>query len=81
MGSWNFSSSINEGENMEKIFKVTGMHCKSCEILLMDVLSEIKAVSQIAIDHKSGTVKFSYDNEAVLPDVKKAIEAEGYKVL
>ncbi len=65
---------------MEKTLKVSGMHCKSCELLLADVLSEIKGISKISIDHKSGSVEFDYDNENVLPSVKKAIETEGYKV-
>ena len=65
---------------MEKILKVKGMHCKSCEILLSDVLSEISGISKISIDHKSGMLRFTYTNESLLTEVKKVIEEQGYTV-
>ena len=71
---------IIKGENMEKTLKVSGMHCRSCELLLTDVLSEITGISKVSIDQKAGTVKFSYDSEGSLLQAKKAIEAEGYNV-
>ena len=65
---------------MEKIMNVKGMHCKSCEILLTDVISEIKGVDKVTVEHKNGTVKISYSDEKIIPGIKKAIEAEGYTV-
>ncbi len=66
------------GVNMEKVLNVTGMHCKSCELLLIDILSELPGISNISIDHKKGTVRFVYTDENVISQVKKAILAEGY---
>ena len=68
------------GEIMEKILDVSGLHCKSCEILLVDVLSEINGIGNVVVDHKKGTVIFSYSDESSILEVKKAIETEGYKV-
>ncbi len=65
---------------MEKTLKVTGMHCRSCEILLSDVISEIQGVSKVAVDHKKSTVAIQYDGESVVGLAVKAIEKEGYKV-
>ncbi len=65
---------------MEKTIKVTGMHCKSCEVLLSEVLSEIAGVSKISVDHKFGIVKLAYSNEKTLIEAKKVIELHGYKV-
>lgn len=66
---------------MERIIKVSGMHCKSCEMLLSDVLSEIKGVSRVSADSKKNTVSVSLDDDGLLDQVKKAIQKEGYKVL
>ncbi len=66
---------------MEKTLKVTGMHCKSCEILLNDVVSEISGVTRVQVSRKDGTVNVLCGNDSVLETVVKAIEAEGYKVV
>ncbi|MEW6721758.1 MAG: heavy metal-associated domain-containing protein [Candidatus Micrarchaeota archaeon] len=66
---------------MEKMIKVGGMHCKSCEILLTDSISEIEGVEKVSADHKGGTVSVSVKDDAALAEVKKTIEKEGYRVL
>ena len=35
-------------------FKVSGMHCSSCEMLIKEELSALPKVSNVKIDHKSG---------------------------
>lgn len=65
---------------MEKTIKVSGMHCKSCEILLEDSISEINGAKVLSADHKSGTIKIVLEKESLMQDVKKAVEKEGYKV-
>ena len=66
---------------MEKMLKVTGMHCKSCEMLLTDSISEIKGIGKVSADSKKGMVTIGYEDESVLGAVKKIIEKEGYKVI
>src|SRR3989338_578635 len=61
-------------------FKVSGMHCSSCELLVKDEISAVKDVTLVQVDHKSGlgTVQFANgyaDKGAIL----KAIENAGYK--
>lgn len=60
-------------------FKVAGMHCKSCEMLIQSELEELKDATNINIDYKTG--KGSVDiNEAMIDqDVLTAIEKAGYK--
>lgn len=65
---------------MDKLLKVKGMHCKSCEILLKDSLSEIKGVSNINVDAKKGEVKVTLENDSLLNEVKKVVQKEGYTV-
>jgi copper chaperone CopZ len=66
---------------VEKTLKVSGMHCRSCEMLLSDSISEIKDVEKVSADFKKGTVTVTVKDERMFEDVKKAIEKEGYRVL
>ncbi|MBI5228407.1 heavy-metal-associated domain-containing protein [Candidatus Micrarchaeota archaeon] len=66
---------------MEKIIKVSGMHCKSCEMLLSDSISEIPGVQKVSADSKTGQVQLICNDESVVGLAKKAIEKEGYKVI
>jgi copper chaperone CopZ len=65
---------------MEKEIKVNGMHCKSCEMILSDSISEINGVEKVSADSKKGIVTVSCRDENTLNEIKKAIEKEGYKV-
>jgi len=66
---------------MEKTIKISGMHCRSCEILLEDSISEIKGAKVLSADHKSGQIKVNIENESLLSEIKKVVEKEGYKVV
>jgi copper chaperone CopZ len=66
---------------MEKTLKVSGMHCRSCEMLLSDLISEITGVEKVSADSKKGTVTVSLRDPAALEDVKKTVEKEGYNVV
>ncbi len=66
---------------MEKTLNVSGMHCKSCEMLLTDSISAIKGVEKVNADSKKGTVNVIYGDQSILESVKKTIEKEGYKVV
>ena len=59
--------------------KVKGMHCSSCETILKEDVGVVKGVSSVGADFKNGVVWFE-GSERVLPEVKKAIEANGYGV-
>jgi copper chaperone CopZ len=65
---------------MEKEIKVSGMHCKSCSILLKDVVSEIKGVEVVSSDFEKGIIKVKFSGDKFW-EIKKAIEKEGYKVI
>ena len=60
---------------------VEGMHCKSCKILINDVLQELGASSiSIEADEKRKIGKISFDYSGDKKNVISAIEKEGYKV-
>jgi len=63
----------------QTIYKVTGMHCASCEILIEKKLLEIPQVKSINASTAQGQVVINYDGE--LPDLHKInnlFKKEGY---
>lgn len=74
---------IGKGELMEKTFKVTGMHCTSCEILIKDALNDLKApgLKVMEVSSKKGIVRVTFDEKKIAESkIKAVIEAEGYTV-
>ena len=65
---------------MEKTIKVKGMHCKSCEMLIGDSVSEIRGVEGVKADHKKGVVSVRLKDDGLMGKVRAAIEKEGYGV-
>ena len=60
---------------------VEGMHCKSCKILVNEVLEELGASGiLIDVDEKKKHGKVSFDYSGGKKNVISAIEKEGYKV-
>jgi copper chaperone CopZ len=66
---------------MKKVsFSVSGMHCGACELLIKDELSQLKGVSDITIDHKTGKGSVSVaDGKITHSDILGAITKAGYK--
>ncbi len=62
-------------------FKVKGMHCKSCKMLIEDALTDIGAKDiAITVDEKKqiGTVSCTHESKSKVLD---AIKKEGYAVI
>lgn len=61
-------------------FKVTGMHCGSCEILIKDELMDIPGVMEASVDAKTGIGLAKVNASKVGPEMILAgIERAGYK--
>lgn len=57
---------------------ITGMHCRSCEILIEEELRKIKGVTDVSVSHKDGIADISFKDKLNSYDVKNAIESAGY---
>ena len=61
--------------------EVKGMHCKSCSMLVTDVLEESGSKNiSINLDEKKQVGKVSFDFSGDKEKIIGAIEKEGYKV-
>jgi Cu+-exporting ATPase len=69
---------------MQKLvkLKINGMHCASCETLIKDELGEVKGVSDISVDAKSGEGTVMVDTDTTnINDLLTAVEKAGYKAV
>lgn len=61
-------------------FSVNGMHCESCETLIKDELSELKGITEVAVDYKTGKGMVMVEGIDVTDtDIINAIKKAGYK--
>lgn len=67
---------------MNKIaYKISGMHCKSCEILIEDKLQGTNNVEKINVDCQTGLAEIYYkDIKPNHAEIKKALKSMGYEV-
>ncbi|HBI34339.1 MAG TPA: hypothetical protein DEA43_01695 [Candidatus Moranbacteria bacterium] len=67
---------------MQKItVPIIGMHCKSCEILVENKLSEISKIKKIDVNCKKGTADIYYESQKPnMVEIEKAIREAGYAV-
>lgn len=65
----------------KKIYKIRGMHCRSCEILIEGNISEIPGVKKVKVDHKKGVAEVEYEQAPVATErVAEAIREAGYEI-
>lgn len=68
-------------EMTEAKLKTTGMHCRSCSMLVDMTVGELEGVEHVETDHVSGDTVVTFDASAVsLDDVIAAIRSAGYDV-
>lgn len=67
---------------MKKInLTIKGMHCKSCEMLIKDELSDL-GVKECNIDSKTGKAVIVFDESKLNFDkIKQSIQSQGYGVM
>ncbi len=65
---------------MKKInLNIKGMHCKSCAMLITDVLEDLNVKSKI--NHETGKAEIEFDeNKITSEEIKKTITKEGYQI-
>ena len=59
--------------------KTSGMHCRSCSMMVDLTVGELNGVSDVRTDHASGETVVTYDSGAVtLDEIVGAIRGAGY---
>lgn len=67
---------------MQKIIiPISGMHCRSCEILIGDSLLEIPEIKKVDIDYKKAVADVYFENQKPnMHEIDKAIRGAGYAI-
>ncbi|MCF8382998.1 MAG: cation transporter [Chlorobium sp.] len=67
---------------MKKEFRVSGMRCSGCEILVKEAIQELEGVEAVRVSFADGIVAVDYDPAMISPVAMIAvIEEQGFKVL
>lgn len=67
--------------SINKIFHTTGMHCKSCEIMLRDAIESIEGCRVTNVSSKTGNISVEYGDAQLEWDIRSAIRSGGYHLL
>ncbi len=59
-------------------YHISGMHCRSCEIMVEDYVSGIKGVKKVNVNYKKGIAEVYYDQRPAQTEIEKAIRNAGY---
>lgn len=66
-------------EAVDLHLKTTGMHCRSCSMLVDMLVSEVDGVESVVTDHVTGETKVRIDPDIVdIEAIIAAIRAAGY---
>jgi len=64
---------------MDKLFRVSGMHCVSCETLINEEVSDIPGVTNVLTNAQDGTCRVSMDTDIPDETIVQAIKTAGYE--
>ncbi len=65
----------------KKTFSIRGMHCRSCELLTEEELSQIPGVSKVKTNFRTGAVEVSYEGKEPSDEaLREAVKRAGYEV-
>ncbi len=65
--------------NMQKTFRLKGMHCASCASIIEKTLQKVEGIESVSVNFGNDTIKISYDESRIAPqNLSKKIEPLGY---
>lgn len=62
-------------------FIVQGMTCGHCEMSVVEEVSEVAGVQNVAASHQSGKLTFDADREINSDDIAEAVKEAGYELV
>lgn len=63
----------------EVVLTTTGLHCRSCSMLVDMTVGELSGVTEVHTDHTTGQTRVKFDDESVgVDDILVAIREAGY---
>ncbi len=67
-----------ENQIKKENYYISGMHCRSCEIVVEDNISKISGVEKVNVNYKKGIAEVYYEHRPAQSDMEKAVRNAGY---
>ena len=67
-----------ENQIKKENYYISGMHCRSCEIVVEDNISKISGVKKVNVDYKKGIAEVYYEHRPAPSEIEKAVRNAGY---
>src|SRR3989338_3932708 len=67
-----------ENQIKKENYYISGMHCRSCEIVVEDNVSKISGVKKVNVDYKKGIAEVYYEHKPPSSEIEKAVRNAGY---
>jgi mercuric ion transport protein len=68
--------------NQTAFIKIKGMTCEGCEHHVKQQVSKLEGIQQVQVSYKNSNATIKYDSKKTsLAEIKKAVDATGYKVV
>lgn len=71
---------MNSTQIKKTKFKIHGMHCASCEVLIERKLKKIAGVEKVHVNHANGKAEIISTSEPNLREINELINGDGYSV-
>lgn len=65
-------------EVKKESYPISGMHCRSCELLVEDNISQIAGVKKVNVNYRKGVAEVYYENKPQHAEIEKAVRNAGY---
>ncbi|MCL4397743.1 sulfite exporter TauE/SafE family protein [Patescibacteria group bacterium] len=66
--------------NQKTTIEISGMHCRSCEILIEEKLRQVPGISKVAVSQHKGIAHIFHEETLDLVRVEEAVTAAGYRL-
>src|SRR3990167_4165447 len=68
-------------KNLKKIrYKIHGMHCASCEVVIERKLKNIPGIEKVNISYSTGIAQIACSKEPKLSELQNKIKGDGYAI-
>lgn len=62
------------------VYKIHGMHCASCEVLIERKFKKVPGVEKVSVSHTNGRAEVYYSKQPKLQELQNVIKPDGYNV-
>ncbi len=70
----------HQSNSNESVFHLSGLHCRSCELLVEHEMKKIPGIDSVKISHKDGILRIHSSHGVDTESVRAAAEHAGYPI-